>query len=221
MERRDLNRKPVGQVELDICYACQAIWFDQYESAQLTPGSILDLFKLIHEHEPRGDRHLPDVLKCPGCRKPLVFTQDIQRTNRINYYRCPSGEGRLTTFLQFLREKNFVRSLSKGEIDQLRVSVAQVRCTACGAPVDLARDPACGFCRAPISILDADAVSRTVAELGAAERRTTQIDPDRMLKAVLAGKGYDGKGPRAGGRSSAASGVVDLVNDALHILMSD
>jgi hypothetical protein len=30
--------------------ACQAIWFDQYESAQLTPSAVIDLFRRIHDH---------------------------------------------------------------------------------------------------------------------------------------------------------------------------
>ena len=37
MEQRFFERKPAGKVELDFCFACHAIWFDQYESAALTP----------------------------------------------------------------------------------------------------------------------------------------------------------------------------------------
>src|SRR6185295_7108385 len=100
----------------------------------------------------------------------------------------PAGDGRFTTFLQFLREKNFVRDLSVGEVEQLRARVAQVRCSSCGAPVDLTRDAQCAYCHSPISILDADAVAKTIAELGAAERKRVDVDPQAIMDGLLAGK---------------------------------
>ena len=221
MDRRDFERKPLGTVELDICYGCQSIWFDQYESAQLTPGAVLQLFTDIHQHHDKPVRPLAQNLRCPGCRQPLALTQDIQRTNRITYYRCASGHGRLTTFFQFLREKNFVRSLSPGEVEKLRATVKQVRCSSCGAPVDIARDSQCGYCRSPIAILDPEAVRRTVAELGAAERSRKQVDPTAAMDALLAGKRFEHKLARIEGRAPARDGAVDLVNEALHLLMSD
>lgn len=222
MQRLDFERKPVGRLDLDICFDCQAIWFDQYESAQLTPGAVLELFKVIHEHKPRTERRMRERLPCPACRSPLVLTYDVQRTNRIVYYRCKDGDGRLTSFFQFLREKNFVRSLSPGEIEQLRVNVAQVRCSSCGAPVDLERATACGFCRAPISILDPDAVRATIAQLGAAEERRKRVDPQAAMDALLAGKRFEAKVARIEGRSAHRNhDAVDLVNEALHMLMSD
>ena len=234
MECSDFARKPLGGVALDICYDCHAIWFDQLESAQLTPGAVLDLFRRIHEHHDRQARPLADVLKCPKCRAKLKLTNDVQRANRINYYRCPEGHGRLTTFLQFLREKNFVRELSKPEVAELSVRVAQVRCSGCGGPVDLKRESACGYCRAPISILDADAVKRTLAELAAAERREPmappmpRVDPDRALQAVLSGQRFEHRLNRGSGMRAAASmptlvsdGPVDLLTEALDFLMGD
>lgn len=38
-----------------------------------------------------------------------------------------------------------------------------------GAPVDVTRDAQCSYCRAPIAILDADAVKRTLEELDAGQ----------------------------------------------------
>jgi len=63
-----------------------------------------------------------------------------------------------------------------------------VRCSSCGAPVNLGKDPACGYCRAPISILDADAVRKTIAELDAAERGRNLGDPQEIVDGLLAGK---------------------------------
>jgi len=188
MEQRFFERKPHGKVELDLCFACHAIWFDQYESTTLTPGAVLELFRVIHKHHDQPPRPLADAMKCPACRVTLALTHDIQRTNRIAYYRCTGAHGRLTTFFQFLREKNFVRDLTKGEIETLKATVKQVRCSSCGAPVNLGKDPSCGYCRAPISILDADAVRKTIAELDAAERGRNLGDPQEIVDGLLAGR---------------------------------
>jgi Zn-finger nucleic acid-binding protein len=217
MTRQSLERKPVGEVDLDICFDCHGIWFDQYESAQLTPGAVLALFRTIHEHRDGPRRTVADILRCPACRGKLQLTHDIQRTNRIAYYRCPEAHGRFTTFFQFLREKNFVRSLTGAEIDRLKVHVAQVRCSGCGAPVDLGRDSQCTYCRSPISILDAEAVSKTLAELGAQERRRNTIDPEAAVEGLLAGKRFERKLARIEGRP--LRGPMDLVEEALDFLM--
>lgn len=215
MQRQSFERRPGGQVEIDICFPCQSIWFDRYESAQLTPGAVLDLFREIHENavQPRPSADSP---RCPVCSTTLALTQDLQRTNRITYSRCIYGHGRLTSFFQFLREKNFVRSLTALEVDRLRAHVTQVRCSSCGAPVDLVHDAQCSFCHAPISILDADAVKRTIAELTEEERRRRPVDAKAAVDALFAGRRYERKMVRIEG-----PGMVDLVGEALDFLMTD
>ena len=183
MDKRRFGRHPHGEVILDLCWDCHAIWFDQYESAALTPGSVIELFRLIHERREAPSRPLADTLACPHCGSKLALTQDIQRTNRLAYHRCTDGHGRFTTFFQFLREKQFIRSLSQLEIDSLRATVKQVRCSGCGAAVDLARDSACSYCRSPISVLDAAAVEKTLAGLTQAERKRTQPNAAEMAEA--------------------------------------
>ena len=222
MAHRPLERRPQGIVDLDLCHACQAIWFDQYESAQLTPGAVIALFREIHEHAAASGAPLAERLRCPACRHELQLTHDLQRNNRIVYYRCAAGHGRFTSFYQFLREKSFVRSLTAPEIERLRAHVAQVRCASCGAPVDLARDPQCPYCRAPISILDAQAVRRTLEELGEAERRRHTADPTAAIDALLAGQRMERRLARAEGRFAheAAPGTLDLVGEALSAIIS-
>ena len=34
------------QVTVDVCTACQAFWFDEHKSLQLSPGSALKLMKI-------------------------------------------------------------------------------------------------------------------------------------------------------------------------------
>lgn len=184
MEPQRLPRKPLGEVTIDFCLPCQALWFDTLESAQLTPGSTLALFDTIRRSAPAG-RALPSQLPCPRCTKPLVVTHDLQHTTRFTYYRCPNGHGRFTPFVQFLREKNFVRPLSPAELVRLRQTIRVVQCSSCGAPVDLEKDAACPYCRAPIAILDPDAVKATVNELEAAEARRTSVNVDALVDGML------------------------------------
>jgi hypothetical protein len=36
-------------LEIDGCHECNAIWFDEWESTQLSPDGVVALFRLIHE----------------------------------------------------------------------------------------------------------------------------------------------------------------------------
>lgn len=221
MERRVFQRRPAGTVELDLCHPCHFIWFDQYESTQLTPGSVIQLFGAIHEHHATPPRPVGERTHCPHCRRALVLTHDFMGRNRFTYHRCASGCGRLTTFFQFLREKEFVRSLAPHEITQLRAQVTQVRCSSCGAFLELERETACRYCRAPVSILDPDAVRRTLQQLSTQEReRRAMPDPDEALAAVLAGERGGRRVAGRGGRPAPrADNALELVGDALDWLM--
>jgi hypothetical protein len=221
MDTRRFARSTFGELSLDLCFDCRVIWFDRFESAQLAPGAVIELFRLINEQRGRLVRPLGERLACPHCSRALKLTHDIQRSNRIVYYRCEQEHGRLSSFMQFLREKNFVRSLTAPEIARLRERVAQVRCSGCGAPVDLSRDAACAYCRSPVAVLDADAVAKAIAELSSAEAHRTTLDPDQIAEAFM--------GTRAQKRPAspwmrevpvmgAEPALVDLIADGLSAL---
>ncbi|WP_413464142.1 hypothetical protein [Dechloromonas denitrificans] len=185
MVQRRLARQLHGEVELDLCFSCQGIWFDDFESAQLTPGSIIELFRLIHQH--RDDQRLPlrDSLHCPRCDERLLHSMDIVRSGHFNYHRCLQKHGRFTSFAQFMIEKGFVRQLTVAEVDQLKARIGSVRCTGCGAPVDIKRDYACTHCRSPIAILDPEAVEQALATYQQAEIKRTTRDPAMLADAIL------------------------------------
>ncbi len=185
MQSQVLARKPLGEVTVDVCAACQALWFDAFESVQLTPGATLALFDLIRTAGPGAHRAGPARLPCPRCTQPLQLTHDLQHTTRFFYYRCQYGHGRFTPFLQFLREKDFIRAPSPAELARLKAMIRIIRCSSCGAPVDLTRDAACPYCRAPIAILDPDAVAAEVRELENAETKRTAIDVDTLVDGML------------------------------------
>jgi hypothetical protein len=177
MDLRRVDAHYGRSVDLDLCHGCGLIWFDTRESIALTPGAVLKLFAALDAH--REQRHpLADAaMRCPRCRRPLQATVDRQRATRFSYWRCEAEHGRLTTFFDFLREKNFVRPLSAERLAELRRYTPSVNCSACGAPVDLARESACSHCRAPLSMLDPDQVQAVVRELQRAEERRTTVDP--------------------------------------------
>ena len=155
------------QVEIDACSSCRLFWFDQAESISLTPRSVLGLFQYVAAAPNGVQTPLASRFHCPRCADFLQFTNDLQRTTRFSYWRCAVNHGRLITFHQFLREKNFIRTPSPAELARLRAIVKQISCSQCGGPIDLATDNACSHCGAPIAMIDPESVARTVQELGA------------------------------------------------------
>jgi hypothetical protein len=219
MERLRLERKPLGSLDVDLCVDCQLLWFDAHESLQLTPGSTLRLFEAMHVDTPVQRRPLPDSLPCPRCRFPLVRTQDIQRRTRFSYHRCEAGHGRLTPFVQFLREKDFLRPLPADELERLKAQVRTIRCSSCGAPIDLATNTVCGYCRAPIVVLDPDAVRKTVQELEKQETARTTVDVVALVDGLLEAQRRQTEFERRFPAERATAGIgVDLVDLGLGAL---
>ncbi len=223
MAVRRLERKPAGEASIDYCVACRALWFDGYESLQLTPGATLELLRAIHDAEREPVRAIAATLACPRCSGALALTRDLQRTTRFSYFRCERGHGRFTPFVQFLLEKDFVRPLPLAEIERLKASVGVVRCSGCGAAIDLGTDTSCRYCRAPVTVLDPDALSRAVASLTDAEARRHSIDPVAMADALVAAERFKSTQRLESRGELAADAIVAAIGfgaTALDILFS-
>ena len=209
----DFERGLVGRVTIDFCFPCQLIWFDGHEATELSPGAVIEVFKALDAHRSETRNPLTSLLDCPRCTSRLQLTRDLQRTTRFSYFRCPYGHGRLSPFLQFLREKNFIRPVSGAELASLRAKVRSIQCSICGAPVDLEHETACTYCHTPISILDPEAVARTVKELSTAEARRQSIDVNLLADALQ-------QRPQATDRSlpfSLSSGTTGLAVDLVAV----
>ena len=154
MNEMALETRVRSPLPIDVCAGCQAMWFDKYEDLQLSPGSTLKLMKFIGEHSSQSIPPLAKTLRCPRCSCQLVMTHDIARNTRFSYWRCGNEHGRYIGFLDFLREKNFIRQLSPQQVQELRQNVQSVNCSNCGAPIDLATGSSCAHCGSPISMLD-------------------------------------------------------------------
>jgi hypothetical protein len=174
-------------VVIDICFACQSFWFDSRESLSLTPGSTLTLFRLIGERAAKPQASRADAATCPRCGARLRRTSDMQRTTRFEYWRCPNGHGRLTTFFDFLREKDFIRPLTPQQVAELRRTLQTINCSNCGGSVELNAGAACGHCGSPLSMLDLRQAEALVSQLQKAHDRTNQpVDPALPLELARA-----------------------------------
>jgi Zn-finger nucleic acid-binding protein len=170
---------------IDICMACQGLWFDGTELLQLGPESTLALFRFIAEHG-GTPRDMQATMACPHCRVRLVRGTDRVQDTIFHYARCPRDHGRFVTFFQFLRARQFVRALSRPEIDELRRRVRQVNCSNCGAAVDINRAAACKYCRTPLSMIDPDQMSKAVQALDEAVLRRGALDPTLPIRLAAA-----------------------------------
>jgi hypothetical protein len=135
------------------------------------------VFRLIGERVGRAGAQDRDLAKCPRCKARLRRTQDMQRSTRFEYFRCPNDHGRLITFFDFLKEKDFVKPLTPAQIGELRKNVHSINCSSCGGPVDLAKGSSCGHCGSALSMLDLQHAERLVAQLTDAGRTDKSVDP--------------------------------------------
>jgi hypothetical protein len=192
MREETLDGHQGRPVTIDLCLACQSFWFDARESLSLTPGSTLRLFRVIGEQAARPQPSGADLAKCPRCRSRLRPTRDMQRSTRFAYLACPHGHGRLTSFFDFLREKDFIRPLTPQQLADLRRNVQMVNCSNCGGPVDLAHGAACTHCGSPLSMLDMQQAEALVSQLQKAEDRTGRgVDPSLPLELARARREVD------------------------------
>jgi Zn-finger nucleic acid-binding protein len=159
-----VNGRQGTPVDIDLCTGCRGFWFDRYESLRLSQGATLKLFTLMAEPGAAGGPQAKPM-RCPRCRAQLALTHDMQHSTRFQYWQCPKEHGRFITFLDFLREKEFIRPLTAQQIAELRQSVQTVNCSNCGGPIDLAKESICPHCGSALSMLDMKQMAQMVAHL--------------------------------------------------------
>lgn len=216
MESESFDGKYGKVVLLDLCFPCSGLWFDNHENLQLTAGAILRLFTIIHGKQVVQLRALGETLRCPRCNRVLRETLDMQRATRFHYFRCPQEHGRFITFFQFLREKNFVRSLNAKEVSELTQYIKTLNCSNCGAAVDLEKTSACAYCRTPIAMLDPRQLETTLQELRQAEAKRQTGDPLLPAKLILDRLKTESEWKRQSGAISTANHTsFDLIQEGL------
>ena len=216
-------------VDIDLCFACHVLWLDKRESLQLSPRGTMELFRVLHDHRDDPRHALEERSACPRCEQRLSLSHDIGKGGRFSYYACPGRHGRLTPFSEFLKEKQFVRALNPAEQHRLKAEVKQVQCSGCGAPVDVAQGFACAHCGSPLTVLDADAVEKTLRELDALDAARSGDPAEKEMRArALASMEQMRTWPddhRKGGifqgdRSGSSLGI-DLLSASLGMIFGD
>jgi TFIIB-like protein len=176
MRRLALDGRYGTRLAIDLCEACQGFWFDGRQHLQIAPAAILQLFEIIHDAT-RPKAPLPARLPCPRCGLRMLATDDRQRATSFRYWRCAREHGRYITFVDFLREKDFVRELTAQQLAALKAQVRSVNCSNCGAPIDLTNDTVCAHCHTALAMLDVEQVGRIVSELRDEAERAAQPLP--------------------------------------------
>jgi hypothetical protein len=198
-------------IEIDLCSACRAIWFDRFEDFRLTPAATLKVFGVISEPSGRPTTPFPTAPRCPRCSARLLPTHDIQRNTRFQYLRCDSGHGRLMTFVDFLREKDFVRPLTPQQLEELRQNIQTINCSNCGASINLVKDSVCGHCGSAVSMLDVQQMTRTVGQLQAAASGRQASNGAPPLSAPRGQSDIEAlvQAFKAAGRTDSAPGLIE------------
>jgi transcription elongation factor Elf1 len=204
-----LEGRLASTVEIDVCSVCRAIWFDHFEELHLTPGATLKVFGVISETAGRPTTPFPTVLHCPRCNARLLLTHDLQRTTRFQYWRCDAGHGRLITFVDFLREKDFVRPLTPQQLGELREKIQTINCSSCGAAINLAKDSVCAHCGVAVSMLDLQQMARMVGQLQAAASGQVADGPAPAAARGPADIEALVQAFKAAGRSNSPPGLVE------------
>lgn len=172
------------QLNIDVCHACNGLWFDGRESMMLSPGATLKLFASMQTRQASARAPLVDRRRCPHCRDPLADVADLARGTRFSYSHCRT-HGRYTTFFQWLREKGLVRAPTPLELQQIRDSVKMVDCSNCGAPIALDHALQCTHCSAPVSIVNTESIQATMHQLHAKEMERTTFKPEKLAEAMM------------------------------------
>ena len=163
MSEVTLQDRSGAEYGVDVCNTCLAFWFDRNENSRLSPASTITLFNLIAEQTTGKPFRQP--LACPRCSRPLALAHDMQaRGTRFEYWRCLQ-HGHFITFLQFLKEKDFVRPLTPKQVAELRQNVQVINCSNCGGPIDLVRQSVCPHCASPLTMIDMKQIAAHVREL--------------------------------------------------------
>jgi hypothetical protein len=169
-------------IAIDVCHGCNHVWFDGHEDLHLSPGAVLTLFEELGRAAQSARVAVAARKPCPRCGTGLLRTHDRVKATRYEFFRCGRDHGRLMSFAAFLRAKHFVRDLTDEEVRTLRVDARVIKCVNCGAATDISTRSTCEYCHAPIAILDADQLTKTLSALEAAEARRTTLDPTWPLR---------------------------------------
>jgi predicted nucleic acid-binding Zn ribbon protein len=179
MQRLALPGHYGSRVELDLCEACDLVWFDSTETAQLTGPALLELIgRMARSHALPHEALRPDAA-CPRCSGGLRMVSNQSRWGRSSQLLCLRRHGAYQSFAQFLQEKGLLRPMSRLDRTRLLRDRGRIDCVNCGAAVGL-DDEFCSFCRSVPSLLDVARLARALDPAEAVDAQAVHAAPQRQ-----------------------------------------
>ena len=151
-----------------------------------------------------------------------LVMEDLDKNENISA--TPGVEEVQDAVERILIEKGFVRQLNPVEIHTLAARIGIIHCTGCGAPVDIRKKHACDHCKAPIAILDPQAVEQALSRFQQAEvKRSAPPDFEKMADALLLQEKSTARFARQSRREQQVDGnlsVGDLLLSGVALVLS-
>jgi hypothetical protein len=173
MQQLTLDGHYGRSVDIDVCPGCHLLWFDNFETVNITGRGVLHLLRAIDAAHGSAHTPLGASIDCPRCGDALRQVHNLTTVGKTAHHECPHGHGAAQSFSLYLGEKGFVRPLLRPEIEQLKTRPEDrhlFTCINCGAPIDPRERDACGYCASPVRVLDVlplmRAVDRQTGQLG-------------------------------------------------------
>ena len=140
-------------IDLDLCAACDLVWFDGTETAQLSGSALLELIGEMASCQALPHELLRDTATCPRCNGGLRLVHNQSRWGHSSQLQCLRRDGAYQSFAQFLEEKGLLRPMSHLDRARLLRDRGRIDCVNCGGNIG-AGDDCCPFCRSVPSLLD-------------------------------------------------------------------
>lgn len=175
MAQRALHAHTGRPVQVDHCAACRLVWFDRFESVQLSGLGWVELLREFTLGEDRGPAPpRPADLGCPVCRASLRAVHNLSRWGRFPMLECPQGHGHLNSDAAVLAERGLVRPLLPPERAAIREQRRVLHCLSCGAAAEFddaigrgSGGDACRWCASPFLVFDLPRLAQALQQRGA------------------------------------------------------
>jgi ribosomal protein S26 len=158
-------------VDLDMCRACDLVWFDGSETAQLSGPALLELIGHMAAARALPHEMLRADPRCPRCAGALKIVHNQSRWGRSSQLQCVRRHGAYQSFAQFLGEKGLLRPMSLIDRAKLMRDRGRIECINCGGEIAKG-DERCRWCRSIPSLLDVARLARALDPLDTIEAPT-------------------------------------------------
>ena len=152
-------------VHTDLCAPCRLVWLDEMEAVNLSGlGWVSLLRRLQNANTMQGESAVACAERhdCPRCGVALKPVHNLTTLGRFGEQECPRCRGGLASFALLLARRGVVRSMTRRDLDALKLEKREPACLNCGAALEreacarglLDSDARCTFCTSPLLVVD-------------------------------------------------------------------